>query len=175
MMRVMASTARYFIEQLRERLVQAAAVAKRAEADARDAARSVATESEKKEDGRAALEFGSLATGHQNRARDVEAQVKTLDGMLARGLPELGADSPVILGAIVDVTTEDKNGKLERTFIMLPVGAGTELTGPGGDGFLTVVTPASPVGKALMGKRQGDVADVVIRGEPFEWQVVGVS
>jgi hypothetical protein len=50
--------------------VQAAAVAKRAGADARDAAKNVATEAEKKEDGRAALEFGSLATGHEQRPRE---------------------------------------------------------------------------------------------------------
>jgi transcription elongation GreA/GreB family factor len=167
--------ARFFVEQLRERLVQAAAVAKRAEVDAREAAKSVATESEKKEDGRAALEFGSLATGHQNRARDVTAQVQILDALLTRGLPSYNDKSAVGLGAVIDVATEDKNGAIERTFIMLPVGAGTELEGPGGDGFLTVVTAASPVGKALMGKHAGDVTDVTIRNEIYEWKVLSVG
>lgn len=171
----MSTGARFFVEELRERLVQAAAVAKRAEADARDAAKNVATESEKKEDGRAALEFGSLATGHQHRAREVSEQVQTLDGMLARGLATYDATSAVGLAAIVDVATEDKHGAIERTFLMLPVGAGTELEGPGGDGFLTVVTPASPVGKALMGKRRGDVTDVTIKGEIYEWTVLSVG
>ncbi|WNZ62489.1 hypothetical protein QEG98_01165 [Myxococcus sp. MxC21-1] len=49
--------------QLADRLQQSDRLAHRAEAEAREAARSLATESEKKEDGRAALEFGSLATG----------------------------------------------------------------------------------------------------------------
>ena len=101
--------------------------------------------------------------------------VKILDAMLARGLPSFGKESPIGLGAIIDVATEDKNGTLERTFIMLPVGAGTELQGPGGDGFLTVVTPASPVGKALLGRRQGDVTDVTIKGEVYEWEIVSVG
>ncbi|MBI5510461.1 MAG: GreA/GreB family elongation factor [Deltaproteobacteria bacterium] len=171
----MAMNARFFVEQLRQHLVERAAVAKRAEIDARDAARTVATESEKKEDGRTALEFGSLATGQQARAREAQQQVAVLDALLGRGLPEFGRDSPIAIGAIVDVATEDADGVLERTFIVLPVGAGTELEGPGGDGFLTVVTPASPVGKALIGKRAGEVTDVVIRGEPFEWEVLAVS
>ena len=46
---------------------------------------------------------------------------------------------------------EDDEGQEERTLFMLPVGAGVELSGPGGDGFVVVVTPRSPVGKALMG------------------------
>ena len=66
------------------------------------------------------------------------------------------------LGAIVDMSTEDEEGFAERTFFVLPVGAGTELTGPGGDGFLSVITPASPVGRALMGRKAGDVVEVEI-------------
>ena len=106
------TAAKVFVEQLREQLVQAAAVARRAEIDAREAARSVATESEKKEDGRVALEFGSLATGQQQRARDTQQAVQSLDAMLARGLPEFTATSAIALGAIVDVATEDASGML---------------------------------------------------------------
>jgi transcription elongation GreA/GreB family factor len=79
------------------------------------------------------------------------------------------------LGAIVDVSVEGARGEEERTFIVLPVGAGTELTGPGGDGFLSVITPASPVGRALMGKRAGDYVDVTINRETREWKLVEVS
>ena len=57
----------------------------------------------------------------------------------------------------------------ERTFFLLPVGAGTELTGPGGDGFLSVITPASPVGRALMGRRAGDCIEVTLAGEVHEY------
>jgi transcription elongation GreA/GreB family factor len=57
---------------------------------------------------------------------------------------------------------------------MLPVGAGTELEGPGGDGFISVITPASPVGKAIEGARAGDIAEVVVAGSDREWTVVDV-
>ncbi len=170
----MSDLRRFFIAQLRDTLLQVAAVAKRAELDARDAARNIATESEKKEDGRVALEFGSLATGHQARSREAQEQVQALDALLAR-LPVFGPASAVGLGAIVDVATEDAHGPSERTFIVLPVGAGTELSGPGGDGFVTVITPASPVGRALMGRPAGAVVDVTLRGEPYEWEILTVG
>jgi hypothetical protein len=53
-----------------------------------------------------------------------------------------------------------------------PAGAGEELTGPGGDGFLSVVTPGSHFGRALMGKRVGDVIEVTVAGELTEWSIV---
>ena len=135
----------------------------------------MATESEKKEDGRVAIEFGNLAKGHAARSREAQKELQLLDTFVQRGLPELSPESAVCLGAIVDVATEDERGTWERTFIILPVGAATELEGPGGDGFVTVVTPASPVGKALLGRRSGDVVDVTINREPFEWEVLSVS
>jgi transcription elongation GreA/GreB family factor len=166
------SIRRFFIQQLRDRLLQTAASAGRAEHDAREAARTVATESEKKEDARVAIEFGCLAKGHRQRALAAREQAEALDTLLAR------VDRPpsrVQLGAIVDVATEDDRGSWERTFIVLPVGAATELEGPGGDGFVTVITPASPVGRALMGHGAGDVVDVTIRREPFEWEILSVA
>ena len=81
----------------------------------------------------------------------------------------------VVEVGVVDVATEDDEGSWERTFIVLPVGAATELEGPGGDGFITVITPASPVSKALMGRRVGDLVDVTIRREPFEWEILAVA
>jgi hypothetical protein len=58
-----------------------------------------------------------------------------------------------------------------RTFFIAPVGAGIELTGPGGDGYLTVVTPSSPIGRAVMGCEAGDVVEIVAAGEKREWTV----
>ncbi len=72
------------------------------------------------------------------------------------------------LGAIVEV----EDGEDGKTLFMAPAGAGEELTGPGGDGFLHVVTPASPLGKALLGKRVGDVVEVMVKGELTEWDIV---
>ena len=69
---------------------------------------------------------------------------------------------------------DDGDKEFARTFVMLPVGAGEELTGPDGDGIITVITPSSPVGRAMKGKRTGDVAEVTIKREPLEWEIIEV-
>jgi transcription elongation GreA/GreB family factor len=163
------------LDQLADRLRQSDRLAHRAELEAREAARTLATESEKKEDGRAVIEYGSLATGQAQRARRVQEEIKALSDFQQEGLPRFSRKSPVALGALIDVSTEDEEGFSERTFFLLPVGAGTELTGPGGDGFLSVITPASPVGRALMGRRAGETAEVTLAGEVREWTVLDVA
>jgi transcription elongation GreA/GreB family factor len=165
----------HFIEQLAGRLKQSDEVARRAGDEAREAARTLQTESEKKEDGRAAIEFGSLATGQSARARKVQEELQQLAAFVRGGVPSFQAKSPIGLGAVIDVAVDGDDGSQERTFILLPVGAGTELTGPGGDGFLSVITPASPVGRALIGRRAGDQIDVTIGSETREWTVVEVG
>jgi transcription elongation GreA/GreB family factor len=74
------------------------------------------------------------------------------------------------LGALVEL--EDGAGEGGKTLFMAPAGAGEELTGPGGDGFLNVVTPGSPIGKGLLGKKVGDVVEVMVQGELTEWDIV---
>lgn len=72
------------------------------------------------------------------------------------------------LGSLVEV----EDGEGGKTLFIAPAGAGEELTGPGGDGFLQVVTPGSPLGKGLLGKRVGDVVEVMVKGEPVDWNIV---
>ena len=167
---------RFFIQQLEAQYRERLAVACRAEEDAREAARTIATEAEKKEDGRVALEFGSLATGQAGRAQALREELETLERFARRDLPRFGPRAPIDLGAIVDLATETDDGEPEeRTFILLPVGAGTELTGPGGDGFISVITPASPIGRGLLGKKAGEGVDVSIHGEWRSWEIVDVG
>ncbi len=166
----------FFIDQLREHYDSILGTARRAEIDAREASQHMATESEKKEDARAAIEFGSLAKGQALRMRRAHEELEMLAKFAERSLPTFNGKTPIALGAMVDVSAEDDDGEGdERTLILLPVGAGTELSGPGGDGFISVITPWSPVGKSLLGKRAGDVIDVTINGEPREWTIVDVS
>jgi hypothetical protein len=165
---------RFFIDQLRTKYEETLGIAIRVEGDAREAARSLATESEKKEDGRASIEFGSLATGQAQRAQRLKAELEQLRLFCIGQLPRFGQKTPIGLGAIVDLAADDDDGG-ERTFILLPVGAGTELTGPGGDGFISVITPASPIGKSLIGRRAGEGIDVTIAGEWRSWSIVDVS
>lgn len=166
---------RFLIEQLAARLKASEETARQASDDASEAARCMQTESEKKEDGRAMLEYGNLAKAQKLRSQKTQAELAQLAQFWNRGVPQFTARSAVDLGAIVDVSVDGERGTEERTYFVLPVGAGTELTGPGGDGFLSVITPASPVGRALMGKRAGDSVDVTIAGDVREWTLVEVG
>ena len=158
----------FLVEQLAERLRASAHVARKAGDAAAEEARAGATPAEKREDGRVAMEYAGLARGQKDRAARTAAEVSLLETFRPRPLP---ARAPIALGAVVEV----EDGSQGRTFFLAPVGAGVELTGPGGDGYLSVVTPASPVGKAVMGRRVGDTIEVVVKGEPLEWAITFVG
>ena len=157
------------VEQLIEKLRASARTAE-AESDAAAIeARDGATPGERVEDSRTALEFSRLARAQALRAQEIRAAIDTLAGFRPRPFERR---APVELGALVEV--EDAEGR-GQTLFLAPVGAGEELSGPGGDGFFTVVTPRSPIGSAVLGKREGDGASARIRGETREWTVVWVG
>lgn len=156
------------VAQLRARLAEALRVAERAHAASAEEARSGATPAEKRDDARVALEWSNLARGQARRAAQLRADLKALDGFAPRPLP---SGARVALGALVEV--EHEEGGL--TFFLAPAGAGEELSGPGGDGFLTVATPASPLGRAVLGRRAGDVVEARIGGERREWTIAWVG
>jgi transcription elongation GreA/GreB family factor len=79
--------------------------------------------------------------------------------------------SRVRLGDIVEI----EDGATGRTIFLAPAGAGIELTMPEGDGFVTVVTPASPLGKALIGRELGDSVEISVRGEERDWTVTFIG
>lgn len=133
-------------------------------------AREGATPDEKREDARAAHQLATLGGAQQRRAQQALAEIDSL----ARFKPgPLTTKSSISVGAIVEI--EDEDSGEGRTFFLAPVGAGITLTGPGGDGVLSVVTPASPIGRAVLGRKVGDVIDVMVDGETREWQISYVS
>lgn len=127
-------------------------------------AREGATPAEKREDSRVALEQSGLARGHQGRLSRALAELSLLDGFTPKPFP---ARARIDVGAVVEVESDDAG----RTFFLAPVGAGVELTGPGGDGFLAVVTPTSPLGRAVLGHTVGDVVEIRVGAETREWTV----
>jgi transcription elongation GreA/GreB family factor len=129
-----------------------------------------ATPAEKREDARAALEFGALAGAHNRRARRVQGEI---DALTAFRPEPWRPGAPIATGAVVEV--EDADSRQGRTFFLAPAGAGITLTGPDGDGFLSVVTAASPIGRAVLGRRLGDVVDVTVEGEAREWTITWIG
>lgn len=150
------------LAQLTAHLQASARDARQAMEAAAIEAREGATPAEKREDSRVALEQSGLARGHKTRLGRALADLALLEGFAP---PRTAAR--IEPGAIVEVENDD----VGRTFFIAPVGAGIELTGPGGDGYLSVVTPTSPIGRAVMGRKAGDVVEIVAAGETREWTV----
>lgn len=150
------------LQQLAGRIREAAQVAMREHEAAAEEARDGASPDEKRADARVALEFSNLAHAQGRRASSA------LDELSAIQAFRPGATgSRIAVGAILEIEDGDEG----RTLFLAPAGAGIELTMPDGDGFVTVVTPASPLGKAVIGRRVGDTVEVVVKGEPREWTV----
>lgn len=158
----------FLIEQLAQHLRETQRTARVAMEAANTEAREGATPAERREDSRVAQESSGLARGHRARLERVTSELAMLDRFRP---PRFSSKSPVGVGAIVEV----EDGAEGRTLFLAPVGAGIELTGPGGDGFLSVVTPSSPIGRAVLGRRIGDVVEVIVNGESSEWTLTWIE
>ncbi len=166
---------RYFVDQLKGVYQERIANAGQAESSAAEAAEHIRGESSRQEDAKAAAMEGRLSSGHRRRRKQAVTEMETLLDFAEKGIKRFRPTDKVGLGAMVDVRIEDDAGEEERTLLVLPVGAGEELSGPGGDGWVQVVTPRSPVGKALVGAREGDSFEVVVDGRDREWTVVDLG
>ena len=100
-----------------------------------------------------ALEQSYLARGQAARVEELRAEVAEVRAMPVRAFAD---GAPAALGALALV---EEDGR--ATWILLaPAGGGEKL----GDGEVTVVTPRSPLGRAVLGKRAGDDADLTTQG-----------
>ncbi|MCL9773158.1 transcription elongation factor [Vibrio methylphosphonaticus] len=93
-----------------------------------------------------ALEAAYLAHGQAMRLEAIKKDIASLRHLVIRTFEH---DSPVGLSAMVDL--EDEQEVLSR-FFLLPCGGGVSIDTEG----LRVVTPESPLGRALVGKRLDD-------------------
>ena len=165
----------FFLDELKQIYQEKIAGAARAETEAGQAADQVKSDARRREDAKDAALQGRLAKGHRRRRKQAVAEMERLLAFAEGGLPRFKPGDRVDVGALVDVQIEDEAGCDERTLFFLPVGAGAELHGPGGDGFVVVVTPKSPVGSALLRSRQGDSFEIIVDGRDREWTVVDLS
>jgi transcription elongation GreA/GreB family factor len=78
------------------------------------------------------------------------------------------------LGAFVDVWSTGAQGDEARTLFVLPVSADAVLPGPHDQQF-EVVSPASPIGRAMLGRRAGERVLAPLNGSERTWTVLEVS
>lgn len=146
-------------DELLARLSRELDVLERAHREVMEAATHEEARPENDKDTRA-LEQSYLARGQALRVEALREAVA-----LCRGL-SVAAASRVVLGAVVRVDDEGA----ERTLYLAPHGGGVMLAG----GAVQVVTPSSPLGRALMGRVEGDVSEAQVSGRSREIEVLGV-
>jgi transcription elongation GreA/GreB family factor len=109
-----------------------------------------------------ALEQSYLARGQALRVEELRTGIADAGSLVLRDF----AGGPAALGALVVIGEDGR----ESTFFVAPAGGGSHLSG----GAVQVVTPRSPLGQAVMGKRAGDEVEVTIARRRRTLQVVAV-
>jgi transcription elongation GreA/GreB family factor len=99
-----------------------------------------------------ALESTYLARGQAERVVDLGQSVLRLSQMELR---KFDPNMPIALTALITLEDSDEN---RAHYFLAPAGAGTKLNLDGLE--IRVVTPQSPLGRALIGKCAGDDIDV---------------
>ncbi len=95
-----------------------------------------------------ALEASYIAQGQANRAQEIRVALECYRTLT---LHDFDCDTPIRLTALV--TLEDGEGRMRRLFLG-PQAGGMKIAD--GDGEVVVITPASPLGRSLLGLRTGD-------------------
>ena len=114
-----------------------------------------------------ALEASYVAQGQANRAQEIR---QGLEAYRALELQAFADDSPIRLSALV--TLEDEAGEERRLFIG-PWAGGMKLADAAGE--VVVITPASPLGKRLLGLSVGDELQGPEPGGGTRYIIVAVS
>ena len=110
-----------------------------------------------------ALEQSYLARGQSFRVEDLRRAVAEVATMTVAPFSEA---QPIGVGALV-TALEDET---ERVFFIAPHGGGSTLA----RGTVQVVTPSSPLGRALVGRAEGDVCEIEAGGRSRELEIVTV-
>ncbi len=150
-------------EQLVRVLASDLAVRERAYRASREAATHEEAKPENDKDTRA-LEQSYLARGEALRLEELRGALADVEALTSSAL---GPGDPVRLGALV-ATEEDGQRAL---YWLAPHGGGTRLQGD----TVQVVTPRSPLGRALLGKRAGDECEVLLAGKRRTLAIVSIT
>lgn len=150
-----------FIQQL-ERDLEAMKIAARA---AHEAATHEESKPENEYDTRG-LEASYLAGAQAKRAAEME---EALSLFKTAPFKSFGKGDVIQSTALVEVDMESKKNYL----LLMPKGGGLKLTVQGR--AIQIVTPASSLGEALLGLREGDVAEFEVGKELREAEVLSIQ
>ena len=111
------------------------------------------------------LEESYLAAGQAQRAADLELELAALKSLPRRAFDD---STPLTAGALVLLEDEDE---AQRALLITTASGGRKVTVSG----VTVhaVTPAAPLGRAVLGKVVGDDVSIVVKGRARDFEIVG--
>ena len=112
------------------------------------------------------LEASYLARGQARQVAEIEESRRQFQAL---GLPSFAPTDSVSVGSLVEL-----EGSGVRTFYLIgPRAGGTEVEVGGHE--VLVLTPESPLGAQLMGRRAGDKLKLTLAGKQHEHRAVSVS
>jgi len=180
---------RDLIRRLQADLAREIGVLRQAAAAAREAATHEEARPENDKDTRA-IEAGYLAGAQAARVRDLEGVANALEFIELRAF---GPDDGIAVSAVIELrakrvssspggargarsptveTKLDRDGERSRYFVA-PQGGGMKSTFDGEP--IQVITPRSPIGRAVLGKTVGDVVELQVDRGAREYEVVAVE
>lgn len=112
------------------------------------------------------LEAAYLAGGQARQAKEILDSIQLYEGLELR---QFAAGEPIDLTAVVDLETD---GAVSRYFIG-PKNGGLEITFQRKE--ITVITPQSPLGQNLMGKKAGAKWTAKVGGTSVSYRIVAVE
>jgi len=111
------------------------------------------------------LEASYLARGQSRQAAEIQAAIAAFENLDAR---KFGAGEPIDVGAFVEL---EFNAEKSAYFIG-PRAGGTEVLHDKRE--VLVITPQSPLGEQLLGRKQGDLLKLNLAGVQNQYHVTAV-
>ncbi|MEY2409395.1 MAG: hypothetical protein QOF48_2065 [Verrucomicrobiota bacterium] len=136
---------------------------------AAQAARSEATHEQSKPENKydtRGLEASYLARGQSKQAAEIEAAIEAFEKLEAR---DFTATDPIEMGALVEV----EQNRERILYFIGPRAGGTEVLHEKKE--VLVITPQSPLGGQLQGKKRGDKLQLDLAGARQEGRILSVT
>jgi transcription elongation GreA/GreB family factor len=153
------------IKKIVARLIEELQVYFRAAQFSRAEATHESSKAESKYDTRG-LEASYLARGQSRQAAEIEAAIAEFEKLPVK---KFAADDPIGIGALVEL----ENGGENFFYFIGPRAGGTEVLHDKKE--ILVITPQSPLGEQLMGKKSGDQPQLILGGTRKPAKIISVE
>ncbi|WP_198262533.1 GreA/GreB family elongation factor [sulfur-oxidizing endosymbiont of Gigantopelta aegis] len=115
------------------------------------------------------LEASYLAYGQSQRVLECENDVEQFKRLQQSNM-QFSNNSPIAIGALI--LLEDDHS-LQKNIFFSPVAGGLKVMF--GHQEITLLTPSSPLGKALSGQHSGDEIEILIASEKKYYEIINVQ